>query len=72
MNLPYNSDGSLACNCFEVDGDKYMFVGFIPTGYKAIDTIDEFRSLTTNEKYSVPRKVLIQRMIEKGAKIIFA
>jgi hypothetical protein len=67
MNLPFDENNSFTCNYFEADGDQYAFVGFIPVGNKAIDTIDEFRSLTTNEKYSVHRRVLIQRMIEKKA-----
>lgn len=70
MSLPFDENNSLTCNRFECDGDQYEFIGCHPVGHKAIDTIDEFRSLTTNEKYSAHRRALIQRMIEKNAKII--
>ena len=70
MNLPFDENNSFTCNRFEVDGDQYEFVGSTPVGAQAIDTMDEFRSLTTNEKYSVHRMVLIQRMIKKNACII--
>ena len=70
MSLPFDQNNSFKSQYFEMEGVKYRFVGCESTGLEAIESIDEFRDLSTNQLYKGSRLSIIKMMIEKKAKII--
>lgn len=70
MSLPFDEKNSFKSQFFEMEGVKYQFVCSRETGFKAIQSIDEFRNLNTNELYKGTRASIIKMMKEKNAKIV--